>query len=615
MYRANWPTLCLTAIIVFGIATLHLTGCSQEQKSEESTPVVELPDGYWGLAKSQPILDKTIRIRLEADQSLLSDGEREAIPYLIQAGEIMQRLYENSKHPQALEAHAALLELDANMGSPQVTQNLIDLYRLYKGPVGRNLDSEVLPFLPVEPREPGRNVYPWAISKEDVELFIAENPGTEEDILAVRTIVRRAVPDQLSADLATLQAHPILAELHPDLKNELELLSNGSGESTLYAAPYGVAYAEELLQAQSYLNEAAAVIEADDAAFAKYLRQRGEDFLTGDYEKGDALWVTSKFGNLNAQIGSYETYDDQLFGVKSFFSFVVLVEDPAMTSTINTVVSWLQEMEDLLPYETHKKVRDDIPIGAYNVLADFGQSRGTNTATILPNEAYITRKYGRIIMLRYNILTNPDLFKIRKTSFDAAIVDKFHGEYTPKGDFFRTLWHEIGHYLGVDETRDGRTLDIALEEDSAILEEMKSDLVSLFLCKRLFKKGYYSRPRLRSVQAAGIRRVLRKNQPKKTQAYATMQLMQMNYFLEKGLLTYDSETNKLTIHHGLYHDTVESMLREVLALQYEGNKEAADDYIEKYSTWDEDVHGRIAAAMKAVEQYRYAIVYYTALGE
>ena len=32
-------------------------------------------------------------------------------------------------------------------------------------------------------------------------------------------------------------------------------------------------------------------------------------------------------------------------------------------------------------------IREDIPVGVYDVIADFGQSRGGNTASILPNEA------------------------------------------------------------------------------------------------------------------------------------------------------------------------------------------------------------------------------------
>ena len=158
-------------------------------------------------------------------------------------------------------------------------------------------------------------------------------------------------------------------------------------------------------------------MEGDDIDLARYLRHRAVDLLRDDYEAGDASWVTGRFQNLNAEIGSYETYDDGLFGVKSFFAVSLLVRDPAMSATVNTVKNWLQEMEDILPYEPKKTVRTDIPVNAYNIIADFGQSRGANTATILPNERYITKKYGRTILLRNNILTDPDIFAIRKSSF------------------------------------------------------------------------------------------------------------------------------------------------------------------------------------------------------
>ena len=38
-------------------------------------------------------------------------------------------------------------------------------------------------------------------------------------------------------------------------------------------------------------------------------------------------------------------------------------------------------------------------------------------------------------------------------------------------------------------------------------------------------------------------------------------------------------------------------------------------FIDTYSTWDQDLHGRLAQRMKDAERYRYAIVRYGALGE
>jgi hypothetical protein len=65
----------------------------------------------------------------------------------------------------------------------------------------------------------------------------------------------------------------------------------------------------------------------------------------------------------------------------------------------------------------------------------------------------------------------------------------------------------------------------------------------------------------------------------------------------------------------VYHETVEAMLRETLALQLGGDKKTADDFIAKYSIWKKDPHERLARAMKEAETYRYVLVRYAALGE
>ena len=134
------------------------------------------------------------------------------------------------------------------------------------------------------------------------------------------------------------------------------------------------------------IREAATTIAATDPDFAAYLRLRSRDLLSDDYEAGDAAWVSGELGNLNAQIGSYETYDDELYGVKAFYGLSLLVRDRERSAKLAAAISGLQAIEDGLPYDRRKSVRARIPVGVYQVVADFGQARGTNTATILPND-------------------------------------------------------------------------------------------------------------------------------------------------------------------------------------------------------------------------------------
>jgi hypothetical protein len=177
------------------------------------------------------------------------------------------------------------------------------------------------------------------------------------------------------------------------------------------------------------------------------------------------------------------------------------------------------------------------------------------------------------------------------------------------------LWHEIGHYLGVDRTRDGRDLDVALAADANLIEEMKADLVSLFAGRQLQKSGYYTADQLRSLYASGIFRTLQNNKPRRDQPYQTMQLMQFNWFMDKGVLRFDPATSRLSINYDRYHEAVEGLLREVLAIQDAGDPARSDAFVKRWTSWDDNMHGKIAAAMRATQRYRYRLFTYAALGE
>ncbi len=566
-----------------------------------------LPAGYWPLEKSQPIIDKTQTITLSPDISKLTEGEKKAVAKLIEVGRIFQKLYEEQRHPEALSSFRALEQLDKSTGSKPATQNLLTIYRLFQGPIATTLDNKREQFLPVEPTKPGKNVYPWGITKEAIDQKRAMSP----DLIDLRTVVRSQL--NLARDLDTLKKYPVLQTLHPKLMSQLA--GARTGVDFLYAVPYSVAYADDLMKAYGLLNEAADAVEKDDWEFARFLRNRARDLLTNDYESGDASWVTGRFKNLNAQIGSYETYDDELFGVKTFFSFCLLQSRQQETVALRQAMKGIQALEDSLPYQHHKKVKEDIPVGVYDVVADFGQSRGGNTATILPNESYLGRRYGRTILLRANIMRDTSIFEGTSNTFAAAVGEEQAKALTPDGNFYRTLWHEVGHYLGVDKTGDGRELDEALQDNANTMEEMKADLVSLFVAQALHKQGYYTDAQFRSVYAGGILRVLQNVRPRRDQPYQTMQLMQWNFYLENGLLSFDPATKTLRINYDKYHEVVGKMLERVLAVQYAGNKAESDKFIDQYTKWDENLHGAIAANIRAQQRYRFRVFKYAALGE
>lgn len=127
--------------------------------------------------------------------------------------------------------------------------------------------------------------------------------------------------------------------------------------------------------------------------------------------------------------------------------------------------------------------------------------------------------------------------------------------------------------------------------------------------------GYWPPEKSQAIYASGVNRMLQNNRPRRDQPYNAMQLMQWNFFLENGLLSFDAQAKRLNIHYDKYHDVVGKLLAEVLEVQYEGNKMAAESFIERYAKWDENVHGAVAKNIRDQQRYRFRLFKYAALGE
>jgi hypothetical protein len=592
--RLRFRTAVLAAVVVAAVSCMP-----------------RMPEGIAPASFTRPILEKTARMTLAPDLSGLPASEREVVRLLLEAGAVMQELHERELHHDADRARAGLEKIAPRL-EPKYADDLFKLYRLNQGPIATTLDNQRVPFLPVDSLVPGKNMYPWGVTRQEMDADMAAHPESRVWLLHPRTVVRRATAASYRADLNLLTQNPGLRMLHPDVEAMLRAGPSLQNGPAFYAVPYSLAWSNELTRISALLFEAAHHAEATDRDFASFLRHRARDLLANDYEAGDASWVLGRFGRLNAQIGADETYDDELYGVKAGHALSLMLTDSARTAAVRNAARGLQQMENSLPYEAHKRVREDISIGVYDVIADFGQSRGVNTASILPNEQKHVARYGRTILMRRNIIMDPSTVAGSRATFEAAVDPKHLIDFDPEGNFYRTLWHELGHYLGPDLDVNGRTLDLALEEESGTFEEMKADLVALYLVPMLRGTGFYDEHAARAVYASGINRMLNKNRPRPDQVYSVMQNMQLNWFLDRGALKYDPATSKLVIDNSKYHDAVASLLHEVMAIQRAGDKARAVAFIDRWNLWD-DRHEKLAAAMKAAEPSRFRLVRYAAI--
>lgn len=317
-------------------AALLLAACASAPDETASVSTAGIAPS-WEAARIAPILERTQRLHLAPDVSALTPGEQAAVRELIAAGERMHALYLDQRHPQALAA-AAYLDANPDLEAAR------ELFRLNAGPIATTLDNTREPFLTVRAETPARNVYPPDLTRAEMDAFLAANPSRRADILDDRTVVWTATPENRERVRRALERYPVLQTLHPGIWVRII-------DSTEYlAVPYSIAYADDIMFIYERLNGAAQLVENDDPAFARYLRLRARDLLADDYEGGDAAWVTGEFtGNLNAQIGAYETYDDALYGVKTFFSLSLLVRDRARSDELGAALADIQIVENALP--------------------------------------------------------------------------------------------------------------------------------------------------------------------------------------------------------------------------------------------------------------------------
>lgn len=575
------------------------------------TPRDILPEGFWSADAVRAVLDQTLVVRVAPDVSGLTKAESATVQRLVAAGQVIEDIYQDQFHHQALVARADLLTRHEALGRPERTRDLLELQRFSQAPIATTLDNERLPFLPVDGERPGKNLYPLDMPREALDAYLARRPDERPDLLHPYTVVRRTTKGAIRRDLAVLRRHPALAVLHPRLEVQWRAALADPARTPFYAVPYALAWADQLTEVHGHLMAAADEIRTEDPDFSTFLRLRARDLLANDYEGGDAAWVRGRVGRLNAVIGPYESYDDNLFGTKAFFGLRIMVRDETRSQAQLAALVHLQSIEDALPIDRHKSVRTDIPLGVFDVVADFGhQHYGLAAAAILPNDGDLVRKYGRTIMMARNLMVDPNYVARSERKWRAVMAPEHHDDLTADGYFEAVVWHEIGHYLGPEQQADGRRFNEVLEDAAALIEELKAELLSCFAAPRLQRAGHFDEERVRQIRAEALTSVLRATRPRPSEQYETLWLMQANYFLQRRVIEPDGD--RLKIRYELVDDAVEAMLLEVLEIQSRGSKATADAFIERYSTWD-DRHESIAAAVHAVEGHRFIRTRYAAL--
>ena len=463
-------------------------------------------------------------VELTADLSQLSDGDREAIRLLLQAGRIMDALF----WEQVYGDRDALLASVTD----EATRRFVEINY---GPWDR-LDGDQ-PFVAgVGPRPPGANFYPQDMTKE--EFAAAELPGKD----GLYTLVRR----------------------------------NDAG--ALVVVPYHVEWADELGQAADLLRQAAEV--ASDEGFRQYLRLRADALVTGDYQPSDMAWMDMKSSPIDVVIGPIESYQDALFGTKTAFEAFVLVRDIAWSERLSKFAALLPALQEGLPVEARYKAEmpgTDADLNAYDAIYYGGDANsGAKTIAInLPNDEQVQLAKGsRRLQLKNAMRAKFDTILVPIS--DQLIAPDQRGNISFDAFFENVMFHEVAHGLGIKNTLDGKgTVREALTDLASAYEEGKADILGLYMIGKLGDMGELDKQKRMDNYVTFLAGIFRSVRFGASSAHGKANMVAFNWLEREGAFSRDEATGTYRVDYERMQAAVDSLSAKILTLQGDGDYEGA----------------------------------------
>ena len=519
--------------------SLGLAAC---QPSSPSTAAV---DTAVATAQSTAMADRVARyaeVSLTADLSHLSDGDRQAIGLLIDAGQIIDGLF----WQQVWGDRDALL---AQAGDDATARYIAINY----GPWDL-LDGDK-PFVDgVGQRPPGARYYPADMSRE--EFAAAALPGKDSQY----TLIAR----------------------------------DAAGK--LVTVPYSVAYKAELEQVASLLRQAADV--ASDAGFSHYLRLRADALLSDDYQPSDMAWMDMKDSPIDVVIGPIESYQDRLFGTKTAFEAFVLVKDVDWSRKLARFAAHLPALQQGLPVDARYKAEmpgTDADLNAYHAVYYGGDANaGAKTIAInLPNDEQVQLAKGsRRLQLQNSMRAKFD--HIMQPIAGQLIAPAQMQHVTFDAFFENVMFHEVAHGLGIKNTLDGAgTVRQAMGELYSAYEEGKADILGLYMITALGNMGELDAGKRMDNYVTFLAGIFRSVRFGASSAHGQANMVAFNYLAQAGAFSRDAEG-----HYAVDFDKMEKAVNDlsarILMLQGDGDRAGAQALLDSHGQIGADLAGDLA---------------------
>jgi hypothetical protein len=479
----------------------------------------------------------------------LSAREKQMVDKLVEACRLLDDVYWR----QSDLAGLALLKSTTN---PQ-TKTLLTIMG------GRwDLIDENRPFAGAPPMPPGHELYPHDLTRAAIEQYVKQHPEAKARIYDSYTLVKRGAADALTT------------------------------------TPYTTEYKAQLVPMAKALREAAEL--SPDAQFANFLRLRADALLTSDYYKSDIAWLELKNPKFDVIFAPYETYLDDLLGVKTSFGASVLVRNEGESQKLAVYQQYVPQIQEALPVNAPAKPSKRghlTPMEVMDAPYRAGDLRHGYQAVAdnLPNDARIHQEKGTKKIFFKNFMDARVSYVILPIARQLMQPDQA-AKASAEGYLAFTLMHEISHELGPDFAHaNGKQIDIRESIGPAYsgLEEAKADVVGMFGLKWLIDRGALPKERLQEYYASYVAGIFRTLRFGTGEAHGRAEMMEFSYLSEQHALLFSG--GRYTIDMAKIPTALGGLAKQLLEMEATGDRGRVEAWFRKYDVMPAELKTALAA--------------------
>ena len=547
-----------------------------EQKYEFGLDLPELEK-----RTSKEYINTKVLLKPDSPEYLsLADGDKEALKYLVKAGDILENI-----HLQIDDHHnlpfKKFLESEIKKGNKQAILTKI-LFDAQKGINALDRLSNKIHLAKGIENKMGIGVYPEDLKKEEfhqilIKMLKEKKIEEVKNILNQRSIVVR--------DGEYLKSIDYIDYFKEDFAKMADLFEKASKVSTnkdfneyLVLQAKALRIADPMLDAEA--DKKWATLQ-DTPLELTLTRENYEDELTLTFTENEELQKLLKENNINPV-------------PKDCLGLRVGIINKKGTEDLISIKKYLPLLAKHMPYnnEYEQKISEDkekeskqtmVDVDLVMLAGDCGTYRaGITLAENLPNDDKLSLTIGggkrNVYHRQIRFISDPE--KLQKL-LDEILDKEQHKFYNNEADHWFTIGHENTHSLGPNRPND------KLGKYSHIIEENKADMGGLAFLDLLTKEGHYTEEQKVQIIVTAVVDTFLKVKPTLQQAHRVRTVMQNYYLFKRG--AYDIKDGKIHVNIDKVVPAANEMLAEIVRVQIDDDFAKGEKYVMDNFVWTDEM--------------------------